>query len=154
MAWRDVLGQLRDELAEVRVQRQRRAAVEDAELQEIRQGLSSLTGSLGIVEMLSQMNATLLDGQGEVETVISWESAEDGTEGDEEEPDLVEDEEEEDDAITSLLSWEEAGDREIAVDIAATEDGTSVQVNGVEIRPERDALEQALIEAFRDELEL
>jgi hypothetical protein len=29
-----------------------------------------------------------------------------------------------------------------------------VQVNGVDIRPEREALEQALVEAFREELEL
>ena len=53
-----------------------------------------------------------------------------------------------------MLSWEEAGDREIAVEVVSDSEGISLQVNGVEIRPEREALEQALVEAFRDELEL
>ena len=64
----------------------------------------------------------------------------------------VEDDDEE--AITNILSWDEDGDREIAVEIILDEEGVSLQVNGVEIRPEREALEQALVEAFRDELEL
>ncbi len=144
MAWRDILIQLRDELAEARAERQRQAAVEEAELRQAREEISRLAGSLGINEMLSELNATLLDGWGEVETVVSWESA----------PDDAEDDEEEGDVITTILSWEEGGEREIAVDLASAEGGASVQVNGVDVRPERDALEQALVEAFRDELEL
>ena len=34
------------------------------------------------------------------------------------------------------------------------EDGIYLQVNGVDVRPEREALEAALIEAFRDELDI
>ena len=51
------------------------------------------------------------------------------------------------------MIWDEAGEREIAVDLGLSEDGTYLQVNGVDIRPEGEALEQALVEAFRDELE-
>ena len=158
MAWRDILIQLRDELAEARAERQRQAAVEEAELRQAREEISRLAGSLGINEMLSELNATLLDGWGEVETVVSWESAPDDAEDDEDGPDSFEDEDEDDeeegDVITTILSWEEGGEREIAVDLASAEGGASVQVNGVDVRPERDALEQALVEAFRDELEL
>ena len=52
------------------------------------------------------------------------------------------------------MIWDEAGEREIVVDLGLSEDGTYLQVNGVDIRMEAEALEQALVEAFRDELEL
>ena len=67
------------------------------------------------------------------------------------------DEPEEDDntdVITTILSWDEGGELEIAVDLGLSDDGIYLQINEIEIRPERDALEQGLIEAFRDELEL
>tara|TARA_B100000315_G_scaffold225971_1_gene232579 strand:- start:1391 stop:1858 length:468 start_codon:yes stop_codon:yes gene_type:complete len=155
MAWQDTLRQLRDELAEVRAERRQQSATEEAELKQARKELSDLAGSLGINRMLSEMNATLLDGKGDLETVVSWDADEGDAEEDEEGADSIEDEDgEEDDAITTILLWEERGEREVVVDVISTEDGTSVQVNGVDIRPDRDALEQALVEAFRDELEL
>ena len=66
----------------------------------------------------------------------------------------LEEDEDDSDVITSVLAWEEGGQLEIIVDVGLTDEGTYLQVNGIEIRPERDALEQALLEAFRDELEL
>ncbi len=149
MAWRDTLGRLREELAEVRAERQRLAAAEDAEIQQQREELSRQATTLGITQLLSEMNATLLNGQGDIETIVSWEAP---AEGDDEEVDDLE--EEDADLIATILTWEEAGEREIAVDLGLGEDGTYLQVNGVAIRPEGAALEQALAEAFRDELEL
>ena len=149
MAWRDTLGRLREELAEVRAERQRRAAAEDAEIQRQREELSRLVTSLGINQLLSQMNNTLLNGQGDIETIVSWEAPAEDDDGD------VDDlEEEEADLIATMLTWEEAGEREIVVDLASGEQGSYLQVNGVDIRLEAAALEQALVEAFRDELEL
>ena len=149
MAWRDTLGRLREELAEVRAERQRRAAAQDAEIQQQREELSRLVTSLGINQLLNQMSATLLNGQGDIETIVSWEAPAEGDDGD------VEDlEEEEADLIATILTWEEAGEREIAVDLGLGEHGSYLQVNGVDIRLEAGALEQALVEAFRDELEL
>jgi hypothetical protein len=58
------------------------------------------------------------------------------------------------DVITTVLSWDEGEEMEIVVDLGLSDDGTYLQINGVEIRPERAALERALIEAFREELEL
>lgn len=150
--WQDMLNLLRDELADVRAQRQRQAAEEEAELLRDRKELAARADSLGISGMLSDMNATLLNGRGVVTTIISWEIDDDLNEEVTESLDVGE--AEEDDAVTNLLSWEEEGEREIAVDLVWDGAATFLQVNGIEIRQERDALEQALVEAFRDELEL
>ena len=152
MAWRDTLGRLQEELAEVRAQRQRLAAAEDAEIQKQREELSRQATSLGINQLLNEMKATLLNGEGDIETIVSWEAAAEGDDADIDEGDNIE--EEEADLIATILTWEEAGEREIAVDLGLGEDGTYLQVNGVDIRLETEALEQALVEAFRDELEL
>ena len=153
--WHDRLLRLKQELAEVRAVRQRRLNEEEAELARERDDLSRLADGLGIAGLLADMNATLLDGRGRVETVVGWED--ETVEGmiDLSSPssDLEEDEDDSD-VITSVVAWEEGGQLEIIVDLGLTDEGTYLQVNGIEIRPERDALEQALLEAFRDELEL
>ena len=150
MAWQDTLLELREELAEARAERLQRASEEAAEISEQRDELTRLAASLGISDVLSEMNRTLLDGLGEIETVVSWEPAE---EDDNLSPDDDADEEEAD-GISAFLTWQEGEEREIAVDLGSAEDGIYLQVNGVDIRPERDALEAALIEAFRDELDI
>ena len=157
MTWRDTLEGLKQELTEVRTQRQRRVEEEDAGLQKERDDLSRMAKDLGVDELLAEMNATLLDGKGEIETIIGWES----NDGD---PDLdgvismngdePDDDDEDTDVITTILSWEEGGEMEIAVDLGLSDEGIYLQINEIEIRPERDALEQGLIVAFRDELDL
>jgi len=157
MTWRDTLEGLKQELTEVRTQRQRRVEEEDAGLQKERDDLSRMAKDLGVDELLAEMNATLLDGKGETQTIIGWES-DDGDpdlegvismNGDE--PDY---DDEDTDVITTILSWEEGGEMEIAVDLGLSDEGIYLQINEIEIRPERDALEQGLIVAFRDELDL
>jgi hypothetical protein len=157
MTWRDTLEGLKQELIEVRTQRQRRVEEEDAGLQKERDDLSSMAKDLGVDELLAEMNATLLDGKGEIQTIIGWES-------DDGDPDLdgvismngdePDDDGEDTDVITTILSWEEGGEMEIAVDLGLSDEGIYLQINEIEIRPERDALEQGLIVAFRDELDL
>ncbi len=157
MTWRDTLEGLKQELIEVRTQRQRRVEEEDAGLQKERDDLSRMAKDLGVDELLAEMNATLLDGRGEIETIIGWES-------DDGDPDLdgvismngdePDDDDEDTDVITTILSWEEGGEMEIAVDLGLSNEGIYLQINEIEIRPERDALEQGLIVAFRDELDL
>ena len=149
MAWQDTLLELREELAEARAQRLQRASEEAAEISKQRDELTRLAASLGISDVLSEMNRTLLDGKGEIETIVSWEPEQ---EDDDLSPD--DDDEEEADGISAFLTWEEAEEREIAVDLGLAEGGIYLQVNGVDIRPEREALEAALIEAFRDELDI
>ena len=157
MTWRDTLEGLKQELTEVRTQRQRRGEEEDAGLQKERDDLSRMAKDLGVDELLAEMNATLLDGKGEIQTIIGWES-------DVGDPDLdgvismngdePDDDDEDTDVITTILSWEEGGEMEIAVDLGLSDEGIYLQINEIEIRPERDALEQGLIVAFRDELDL
>ena len=157
MTWRDTLEGLKQELTEVRTQRQRRVEEEDAGLQKERDDLSRMAKDLGVDELLAEMNATLLDGKGEIQTIIGWES-------DDDDPDLdgvismngdePDDDDEDTDVITTILSWEEGGEMEIAVDLGLSDEGIYLQINEIEIRPERDALEQGLIVAFRDELDL
>ena len=150
MAWRDTLMELKAELAELRSQRSRQAQDDQVEIDRQRRELTQLADTLRIPELLEEMNSTLLDGKGGMEMIVSWEPMEEGAEDLELDDETVE----EADVITAILSWEEGGDRELAVDLGISDDGTYLQVNSVDIRPEREALEQALLEGFRDELEI
>jgi hypothetical protein len=157
MTWRETLEGLKQELTDVRAVRQRRVEEDEAGLQKEREDLSTMAQDLGVNELLAEMNATLLDGKGEIETIVGWESSGDDPDldggismnGDEPGED-----DEDTDVITTILSWEEGGGLEIAVDLGLSEEGIYLQVNEIEIRPEREALEQGLVEAFRDELDL
>ena len=156
MTWRETLEGLKEEWTDVRAQRKRQVDEEKAGLQKERDDLSKMAQNLGVDELLAEMNTTLLDGKGEIETIIGWVADGDDLES---EPGISMngDEPEEDDntdVITTILSWDEGGELEIAVDLGLSDDGIYLQINEIEIRPERNALEQGLIEAFRDELEL
>ena len=148
MAWLDSLSELKEELAGVRAERLSQTSVDEAEIQEERDELSRLAESLAVSDLLAEMNSTLLDGQGSVEKIVSWESDEE-VDGDQDA-----DPEEDADVIALILTWEERGERELAIDLGVTDDGIYVQVNGIEVRAEREALEPALLQAFREELEL
>lgn len=155
MQWQEALSSIREELVHVRTERQQVAAKLDVQLQQAREELSQLSRSLGISELLADMNNSLLESLGNIDTIVSWDSTQSSVEECEDQSEAWDEEYvDQDEAITQILSWEEFGDREIAVELVLVKDGTSVQVNGVEIRPEREAVQQALIEAFRDELEL
>jgi len=157
MTWRDTLEGLKQDLNEVRAQRQSRVEEEEAGLKKERDDLSLMAKNLGVDELLAEMNSTLLDGKGEIETIIGWESDDEDAEDDlgigiiDE---ASEDDDGDTDVITTILSWDEGGDLEIAVDLGLSKDGIYLQINEIEIRPEREALEQGLIEAFKDELDL
>jgi len=157
MTWRETLEGLKEDLNEVRAQRQKQVDEDEAGLKKERDGLSQTARKLGVDGLLAEMNATLLDGKGEVETIVGWESSDEDLDIDPGismnggEPD---DEDDDTDAITTILSWNEGGEMEIAVDLGLSDEGIYLQINEIEIRPEREALEQGLIEAFRDELEL
>ena len=161
MTWHDTLQGLKQDLIEVRAQRQRRIEEAEAGLKKERDDLSLMSNNLGVEELLAEINATLLDGKGEIETIVGWESVEEedldlasGLKIIDVDPEGREDDDEDTDVITTILSWDEGGDLEIAVDLGLSNEGIYLQINEIEIRPEREALEQGLIEAFKDELEL
>ncbi len=150
MAWRDTLRDLKADLADIRTQRRRQTEEDQAEIDRQRRELIQLAETLQISELLTEMNASLLEGAGEVEKIISWEPYE----GDDEALELEDETIEEADVISGILTWQEGGDRELAVDLGISDKGTYLQVNNIDIRPEKEALEQALVEGFRDELEI
>ncbi len=154
MAWRDTLRGLRDELAEIRAQRQRERQADEEEQGAQRLELARIGESLGLTGLLQEMNSVLLDGQGQVENISSWEEE---NEEDQDGSSLMLDnleELEESDYINVILTWEEDGEREIVLDLGFGEQGMSLLVNGVDIRLEQEAVERALVEAFRMQLEL
>jgi len=155
MTWRDTLQDLHEELAEVRAQRSQRAKEEERRREAQRKELTDLATSLGIASLLEEMNTVLLNGAGTLKTYSSWEkSPEDQPDDDDGGLLLLDEDEEEADYVSAELTWEEDGEREIAVDVGYGEEGLYLQVNGVDVRPDREALERSLVEAFREELEL
>ena len=156
MAWRDTLTDLRNELADTRAQRLRQSKAEDAEAERARGVLSQLVDSLQIPQLLTELNEILLEGKGNLETFISWEG-----EDEDDEPEKgfnlvsLNEEQEELDEIYMSLTWEENDERTIEIEVGNSEDeGLYLMVNGVSIRHEQAALEQALVVAFREELDL
>ena len=98
-----------------------------------------------MVILLNDMNEVLLDGLGQVEITVEWE------EDDEED---IYDDDDVADVISSALSWDEGEELEIVVELAMLDEGISLMVNGVQIRQDRNALERALLDAFREQLQL
>ena len=146
MPWRDSLEQLKTELRQARTTRMQRLEVYDQEVAAEREQLLSRQESLEISALLSEMNEILLEGQGEVETTVEWET-------DEEEDALVYDDDSAD-VITSALTWDEGEELEVVVELAMLDEGISLMVNGIQVRQDRNALERALIDAFREQLQL
>ena len=146
MAWRDSLEQLKAELTQARANRMERLEAYDQEVAAEREELLSRHDSLNITALVLEMNDILLDGQGEVETTVEWET------GEEEEEPIYDDETA--DVISTALSWDEGEELEVVVELAMLDEGVSLMVNGVQIRQDRNALERALIDAFREQLQL
>ena len=146
MPWRRSLEQLRSELTQARATRMQRLEEYDQEVAAEREELLSRQESLEISSLLADMNEVLLDGQGEIETTVEWETGEN--------EDILAYDEEAADVITTALTWDEGEDLEVVVELAMLDEGISLMVNGVQIRQDRNALERALIDAFREQLQL
>ena len=91
------------------------------------------------------MNEVLLDGQGQVETAVEWET---------EDEDRFEGEDDMADVISTSLTWDEGEELEVLVELVMLDDGLTLLVNGVPVRQDPDALQRALLNAFREQLEI
>ncbi len=157
MAWRNTLEKLREELDEARAQRLGEPEEVDADEVRDREELYRLADSLQIAQLLVDVNEILLGGSGIVESSSLLDDYEEEEEEDEDED---EDDEEdvdvdvEDEELRFSLSWEE--DVECAIDVELSKDENRIYllVNGDEVRQEREALERAVVEAFKDEIDL
>jgi len=150
MDWRDTLVNLKADLSEAREKLSADWQATEDDLAVQRLELVNQADAMGIANLLSGLNTVLLDGQGTISYLKSWEE-----ESDDASPDLDESMDDFDDAdyVSTILNWEESGLCEIAVDVELGQQGISVQVNEVEIRPEQEYLELALITAFKEELD-
>ena len=145
MPWRESLSELKAELTEIRATRMARLQAYDNELAAERKQLLDQHQELEIPQLIADINEVLLDGQGEVETVIEWEDQDD---------DEPYDDDDAADVITTALTWEEGDELEIVCELVMLDEGIALMVNGDQIRVERAALEQSLLSAFREQLRL
>lgn len=145
MPWRESLLQLKQELTSARATRLERLEAFDRQVAAEREQLLARQESLEITALITEMNHVLLDGQGQVETTVEWETGED--------EELLDDDDAAD-VITTALAWDEGEELEVVVELVMLEEGLSLMVNGIQIRQDRDSLERALLSAFREQLEL
>ena len=153
MDWSSELGTLRSELDSFRRDRDQRIILEEAERQERLPQLKDLLLSLDIEATLSEMNRLLLDRRGDLKVYAPWDLQDEVEEGSEDAQDEDEEMEYEGDSVSAILTWEEEGTREIAVDLVMAGQRFYLQVNGTEVRRlEQDDIRKALIQAFKEEL--
>ena len=146
MPWRESLLQLKEELTAARANRLERLEAFDRQVEAEREELKSRQEALQIAALVGEMNEVLLEGQGRAETTVEWESEDD--------EDLFEGEDDMADVITTSLTWDEGEELEVVVELVMLDEGLALMVNGVQIRQDPDALERALIAAFREQLEM
>ena len=146
MPWRDSLLQLKDELTAARATRLVRIDALDRQVAAEREELLSRQNSLQVAALVAEMNEVLLDRKGEVETTIEWE--------DDDSEELFEGEDDMADVITTALTWNEGEELEVVVELVMLDEGLSLLVNGVQIRQDPEALERALLNAFREQLDI
>ena len=146
MSWRDSLQLLKNEMISARVSRLQRLEALGHQILAERAELHARQASLQIAALLTEMNEVLLDGRGQVEITVEWEARD--------VEDMFEDEGDMADVITSALTWDEGEELEVVVELVMLDDGLSLMVNGIQIRQDQDALQKALIGAFREQLEI
>ena len=151
MEWMDTLVDLKSEFMDARDKLRTDWQVIADDLAAKRLELVNQADAMDISNLLSQINTVLLEGQGTISYLQSWEE-----ESDDDASGIDESMEDFDDAdyVSTILTWQESGLCEIAVDVELGEQGIVVQVNEVEIRPDPESLKSALITAFKEELDL
>ena len=145
MPWRDSLLQLKEEMSTARASRLERLQAFDRQVAAEREELLARQESMQITALVTEMNEVLLDGLGQVETTVEWET---------EDEDRFEGEDDMADVINTALTWDEGEELEVLVELVMLDDGLTLLVNGVPIRQDPDALERALLNAFREQLEI
>ena len=151
MDWKDTLVNLKSYLVDARSKLRSDWQAIENDLAAQRSELVKQADAIGITDLLSEVNMILLDGRGTISHIKSWEE---DSEDDSRSLDESMDDFDDSDYVSTILSWEESGLCEIAVDIESGEHGIAMQVNEVEIEPQGESLKSALINAFREELDL
>ena len=165
MAWRDDLLVLRNEVETALARILGEPVEEDTEVIQDRQELYQLAVSLQVAQLLLDVNEVVLSGTGRVESTSLMEyyddddvlySMEDLGEDDEDEDDEEGEEEELDDneELRFSLFWDDATECAVDVELGKSNGRMYVLVNGEEVRPQREVLETAVLDAFRAEMNM
>ena len=166
MPWRDDLLVLRNEVETALARILGEPVEEDSEVVQDRQELYQLAASLQVAQLLLDVNEVVLSGTGRVESTSLMEyydddddilyTMEDLGEDDEDEDDDEGDEEELDDneELRFSLFWDDATECAVDVELGKSNGRIYMLVNGEEVRPQREVLETAVLDAFRAEMNM
>ena len=165
MAWRDNLLALRNEVETALARILGEPVEEDSEAVQDRQELYELAASLQVAQLLLDFNEVVLSGTGRVESTSLMEYYDDDDvlytmedlDGDDEEEDDDEGDEEELDDNEELrfsLFWDDATECAVDVELGKSNGRIYMLVNGEEVRPQREVLETAVLDAFRAEMNM
>ncbi len=165
MAWRDDLLVLRSEVETALTRILGEPVEEDSEVIQEREELYELANSLQVAQLLLDINEVVLSGTGRVESTSLMEyyddenilyTMEDLGEDDEDEDEDEGDEEELDDneELRFSLFWDDATECAVDVELGKSSGRIYVLVNGEEVRPQREVLETAVLDAFRAEMNM
>ena len=165
MAWRDDLLVLRSEVETALTRILGEPVEEDSEVVQEREELYELANSLQVAQLLLDINEVVLSGTGRVESTSLMEyyddenilyTMEDLEEDDEDEDEDEGDEEELDDneELRFSLFWDDATECAVDVELGKSSGRIYVLVNGEEVRPQREVLETAVLDAFRAEMNM
>ena len=165
MAWRDDLLTLRDEVVAAVSRQMGEPLEEDEELARDRAELYQLAASLQVAQMLLDLNELVLSGAGRVESTslldyyddenVLFEMIDPEDDGEEEDADDEEDNEPEDgEELRFSLFWDDAMECAVDVELGKSNGRIYLLVNGDEIDQRREVLETAVLDAFREEMEL
>lgn len=170
MAWRDDLLSLRNEVETALARILGEPVEEDSEVIQDRQELYQLAASLQVSQLLLDVNEVVLSGTGRVESTSLMEYydgdddilysmedlGEDEDEDEDDEGDVEGDEEELEDneELRFSLFWDDATECAVDVELGKSNGRIYVLVNGEEVRPQREVLETAVLDAFRAEMNM
>jgi hypothetical protein len=158
MAWRDDLLALKKDLDTALARTMGEPVDEDPDSEREREELYQLAASLQVAQMLVDLNEAVLGGAGRVESTSLMDYYDDDDEvfEMEDEDELEEDEGtlEEGVEVRFSLVWDDVTECAVDVELGKTNGRICLLVNGEEVRQQREVLETAVLDAFRDEMDL
>ena len=164
MAWRDDLLVLRREVETALTRILGEPVEEDSEVIQDRQELYRLAASLQVAELLLDVNEVVLSGTGRVESTSLMEYYDDddvlytmedlGEDNDDDDDEGDEEELEDNEELRFSLFWDDATECAVDVELGKSGGRIYVLVNGEEVRPQREVLETAVLDAFRAEMNM
>ena len=165
MAWREDLQTLREDVLAAITRAMGEPAEEAPEDLRDREELYQLAASLQIAQLLVDLNEVVLSGAGRVEStsLLDYYDDEDflfameDLDEDDDDDDEEEDEDggpEEGEELRFSLFWDDSTECAVDVELGKVNGRIYVMVNGDEVRQSREVLETAVLDAFREEMEL